>query len=962
MLLISRIMVVLFSLALLLLLLIPSPSHSWFASPPPPEPTEALLAESAFRVRFGLLDSEPARWDGKLIPSPGQKLEVNPDEFRANIYRHSFTDSIHSVDADPQLPNDQIKGELGWVVATRMSWIRSNLSTLRFPSIRLNVLENPGAKPIRIETAKGRFSFEPDRLELFHPKTFLGGAVQVERIPPSSPISAERFDIQDFPSLLATRSGKLWAAWQEYVEDEADLVLTRARGESGWGPVHEVATDVDAFRTALAEDSRGRLWVIWSMQVEGNWDLYARSFDGQEWSSQQRLTDHPSPDIYHRTATDSQGKIWLVWQKTIEGVGQIVARNFDGGRWGQEVRISEGAAANGNNWWPSVAAGANGELAVAWDGYASGSYDVYLRQRREGRWQDVETIAGTPRFEAGASVAIDNKGRTWLSWHESSVQWGKDTGRLVKQSGKAKGTELYESRSLRIACLADGNLMTTRQDPALVLGEGKWEMPHLQLDTAGHPWLLVRHLKMRQSEGRGRNFASWEIDCLRYDGSRWSRPTTLFDSRGRNDMMPASAVDSEGQVWAVWPTDNRSTKSHLAQHGQVMVGLLGAAAPATVELSPLQIPPAPPSDPVHPNEREDLERIRSYRVQAGDKSYSIYRGDLHRHTDISLDGGGDGSLIDAYRYSRDAAGMDFLGVTDHNHEIVEPYNWWRNQKVADLFQLENFAAFYAYERSLEYPNGHRNILFVRRGRSILPVETAEHLGLEGAERLFWHLRRKNGTSIPHTIATGSGTDWRDNDPKVEHVLEIFQGMRETYEHPGAPQPKTMKPSSTLEQDNRPYRRLGTAWSALEKGYKLGFIASSDHLSTHISYACLIAEELTLEGLLEAIRARRAYAATDNIILDVRFLGSDGEHLMGEAFESTAPLRIKAHLRGTQAIQRVDVIKDNKVVYSSSPDQSRVEFQYADNASEPGESYYYLRVIQEDGEMAWGSPAWVTYRP
>ena len=84
--------------------------------------------------------------------------------------------------------------------------------------------------------------------------------------------------------------------------------------------------------------------------------------------------------------------------------------------------------------------------------------------------------------------------------------------------------------------------------------------------------------------------------------------------------------------------------------------------------------------------------------------------------------------------------------------------------------------------------------------------------------------------------------------------------------------------------------------------------------------------------------------------------------MGEAFESTTPLRIKAYLRGTKAIQRVDVIKDNKIVYSSSPGKSEVEFQYADNASEPGESYYYLRVIQRDGEMAWGSPAWVSYRP
>ncbi len=71
---------------------------------------------------------------------------------------------------------------------------------------------------------------------------------------------------------------------------------------------------------------------------------------------------------------------------------------------------------------------------------------------------------------------------------------------------------------------------------------------------------------------------------------------------------------------------------------------------------------------------------------------------------------------------------------------------------------------------------------------------------------------------------------------------------------------------------------------------------------------------------------------------------------------------KEELIGTQAIQRVDVIKNNRIVYSSTPGKRRVRFQYSDNASEPGESYYYLRVIQEDGEMAWGSPAWVTYQP
>ena len=356
-----------------------------------------------------------------------------------------------------------------------------------------------------------------------------------------------------------------------------------------------------------------------------------------------------------------------------------------------------------------------------------------------------------------------------------------------------------------------------------------------------------------------------------------------------------------------------------------------------------------------------MARIRQYRVSRGGRTYAIYRGDLHRHTEVSIDGGGDGSLFDAYRYARDAAALDFLGVTDHTHDVVEPYAWWRVQKTADLFQVRDaFAAFYAYERSVEYPNGHRNVLFVRRGAQVLPIEYDEANGWEGAERLFWYLRRNGGSSIPHTIATTSGTDWRDNDPEVENLLEIFQGMRDTYEYAGAPSPKRLTPSPASRQESSGLRPLGFASNALAKGYRLGFIASSDHMSTHISYACILAEKLTLESLREGMKARRAYAATDNIVLDVRYTGSDGEHLMGEEFTSRAPVRVRAKVLGTAAVARVDVVRNGKIVYTATPDKAELEFEYVDTSPPAGEAYYYVRVMQSDGEMAWGSPAWVRY--
>jgi hypothetical protein len=141
-------------------------------------------------------------------------------------------------------------------------------------------------------------------------------------------------------------------------------------------------------------------------------------------------------------------------------------------------------------------------------------------------------------------------------------------------------------------------------------------------------------------------------------------------------------------------------------------------------------------------------------------------------------------------------------------------------------------------------------------------------------------------------------------------------------------------------------------------YKFGFQASSDHISTHISYGVALAEEPTRAGILDAFRRRHCYGATDNILLDVR----SGEHIMGDEFDADGPVRLKVLVHGTRPLARVDVIKDFVYVFSTEPKGSRVEFQWTDEESRPaGTSWYYVRAIQDDGELAWGSPIWVNSR-
>ncbi|MBL7067410.1 MAG: hypothetical protein ISS29_06075 [Candidatus Marinimicrobia bacterium] len=39
----------------------------------------------------------------------------------------------------------------------------------------------------------------------------------------------------------------------------------------------------------------------------------------------------------------------------------------------------------------------------------------------------------------------------------------------------------------------------------------------------------------------------------------------------------------------------------------------------------------------------------------------------------------------------------------------------------------------------------------------------------------------------------------------------------------------------------------------------------------------------------------------------------------------------------------------------------VKCTYVDNDLQPGKHWYYVRVVQEDGEMAWTSPIWAHYK-
>jgi len=269
---------------------------------------------------------------------------------------------------------------------------------------------------------------------------------------------------------------------------------------------------------------------------------------------------------------------------------------------------------------------------------------------------------------------------------------------------------------------------------------------------------------------------------------------------------------------------------------------------------------------------------------------------------------------------------------------------------------------HSYERSMPYPLGHRNCLFAKRGVWVLPrlVEIDDFTGKpapthDDTRQLYRYLHEFDGVCAVHSCSTSMGTSWATNDPVVEPVVEIYQGDRMSYEMQGAPR-AGFDPQSAKEPPNLGgWYPKGFVDQALHKGYKLAFQSSSDHWSTHISFMIVLTEKTDRQSLLEAIKKRHCYGATDNIILDVK----SGTHLQGDEFATKDVPALQIIAIGTAKLGKIDILRDSEVVATLKATGPEYRGTWTDPAPQAGTHYYYVRVLQEDGEIAWGSPMWIT---
>ena len=516
----------------------------------------------------------------------------------------------------------------------------------------------------------------------------------------------------DFPSIAVAPDDTVWTVWASY-SGLYDEIRARCYRHGAWTtsfPIPGVTGDV--WMPQVAVDAAGTPWFVWSQQVDYpsrdpenvRWNLYAVSLEGSRWGKLQRLTTEAGPDFNQRLKRDSSGRIWLVWQGFREGRSAIFLKFLDGGKWSQTYTISDNA---NDNWYPDVAVDSKGTAYVVWDTYRQDSYDVLLRTFREGQLGAVEDIAATPVSEANAAVVVDKQDRVWIAYDQMGVNWGKDNGQAIR--GNQPGIALNNTRQIHVVVRTPGGFVQPTVQPSDAMpanNQNGNQLARLYCDKDGRVWITMRHKTERPASWsrpwqvnteQPQNMAAvrgfWETYVTYYNGSAWINATQLPHSKDRissySDLSPAP----NGQMWAIWHTDNRpDDQVQIPIKNDIWTGVFTPSVTAKdSELVTLSKAAPITPKPGHIDEAGDVKFIRAHRIQIGGVEHRIVRGDLHRHTELSTDGGGraDGSLIDFFRYMYDAASMDFGAVTDHNAGGDNEYWWWYINKVTDLVTSHN---------------------------------------------------------------------------------------------------------------------------------------------------------------------------------------------------------------------------------------------------------------------------------
>ncbi len=355
---------------------------------------------------------------------------------------------------------------------------------------------------------------------------------------------------------------------------------------------------------------------------------------------------------------------------------------------------------------------------------------------------------------------------------------------------------------------------------------------------------------------------------------------------------------------------------------------------------------------------------------AGINGYTVYFGDLHVMTGEGIIASALEGTEYAYRWGRDVGGLDFCVATNN-------LNCWDEDLVLDdeFNTPGQFVTLPAFE--IGFSIGHKNVYF--------PTTKASKPDGSSPEALFASLRGQEALVIPHHTSVHSESsyetfwtehDFGTHDPEFERLIEITQD----------------RGSMEVEKvgENVYFGGTGSSvWEALRRGMKVGFVGGTDNHRAQPGeprsplggldpdevvvggLTAVWASDLTRAAVWEALHSRRCYATQGQRTLVAFRLG---EYAMGSILspEQSQPFaagrEVAYAVVGHRPVTRVELVRSDGEVFDLTagavPGWDPIAGVFNDNNAlrdiRPAKDavFYYLRVTEADGRMAWSSPIWL----
>ncbi len=340
------------------------------------------------------------------------------------------------------------------------------------------------------------------------------------------------------------------------------------------------------------------------------------------------------------------------------------------------------------------------------------------------------------------------------------------------------------------------------------------------------------------------------------------------------------------------------------------------------------------------------------------------------------------NIENCLRHFRDDSAFQYYATSPFDGDKETTTDLWKNitHHLAEFNEDERFVTFLSFQwKGTPQEEGVRQFVYSKDNKQIFRKKDLKSNSLKKIYKLY---SPKDLISIPtFTMGKESLFDFKDYNYDFERVVEIYNAWGSSESTPKDGNLRPIKGSKKTSDG----MAEGAVLKALMHNCRFGFVAGglddrgiySDYYNTdQVQYSpgltAIIAKTHSRDSLFDALYNRSCYATTGaRMIIGLNVANEP----MGKELNTTSKpglvfnRYISGYAIGTELLEEVLIYRNNQLLRKFTPKEMIFDFDFDDTEilsniaidakdGKPPFVFYYIKAIQKDGEIAWGSPIWV----